>query len=127
MVPILFKTITPHPPTNTNMNKKIPGRPGYWQTMWRTRRENMTEHLAKLNERRVEKTQEKIRLVKALIPQLPTCPMNSTQLREAVREAFNLSYGEELDSPQAWNLVRASRRAGIIKPDEDGLYRLNNQ
>lgn len=95
--------------------------------MWRERREIMADNLARINSIRAEKAEEKIRLVNALTPQLPTGPLTSTQLRNSLRDAWNLTYDETITNTQAWNLVRASRRKGIFILGEDGTYTIHHR
>lgn len=95
--------------------------------MWRERRQVMADNLAKINAARAAKSEEKVRLIAALLPQLPAEPLTSTQLRNALREAFNLSYGENITAPQAWNLVRAARRKGLFKVSDDGTYQVHHR
>ena len=111
----------------TPNNPNHPGRRGYWQEMWKHRREVMANNLAKINEARQAKADEKTRLIEALIAQLPPAPLTSTALRNALRDAWNLSYGDNITSPQAWNLVRAGRRKGIFVLAEDGTYTFHHR
>ena len=98
-------------------------RTGYWTKVWERHRESMLENLRRLNEGKRAKSSEKMALIKAVLPQLPIGPMTSTELRNALAEAWAATYGEPISQKQAWNLVRAGRYGKVIPdPGQDGNY-----
>jgi hypothetical protein len=98
----------------------------YWKRVWEKHPEAMAENLKRLNESRRAKASERMKLLQAILPQLPIGAMTSTELRDAVREAWSSNYGEDLSKHAAWNIARTARDSGIIQPPApNGTYTIH--
>ena len=98
---------------------------GYWKKIWSRNRENMTNHINNLNRQKTQASLERVKLVKAIISNLPKEPMTASRLRDQVSEYWQEFYGDEMTTTKAWCLTRLCIKHGLFLRQSNGMYIIN--
>jgi len=92
-----------------------------WERAWRLSPERMREHVNKLTEARVKKSEETAALVQVVLNLIPADPVAPYKLRDTFRQLWKETYDEDKTNQEAWNLLRLAMRHGKIGKTENGL------
>ena len=93
----------------------------YWRNQWKENGERMKANLDAINARRMQRLQERVRQVEAVLGLLPDELLSPSELRDLLAENWNATYGENINRQQAWTLFRFAYRNGVIAR-LDGKY-----